>query len=131
MRWIIFNRKETGDQLQIFWPQRNGNEGELSDDHIEKRAWEAVAPYAINPQWIEQPDVPSDKTYRDAWYHDGGKIQTNMKKATAIHVRNTLSDNALTHSQLDDQFHKAIAAAKTPEELKAVVPAILIEKGKS
>lgn len=100
---------------------------------------------------ISRAEIITDRTFRAAW-EDTGKIDVNMPKARDIHRDRLRAIRAPLLADLDTQYMRAdetgdailkaeiaakkqalrditddpaIEAAKTPEELKAVRPAIL------
>jgi len=152
MRKIIFSRSDGG--LSVVHPVRNSypNPETLSDDEIEKRAWAKLPADAIDPQWVEEADIPTDRTFRDAWAHGGTSVNVDMTKAREIQRDHLRSIRAPMLAALDVAYQRAdessdvamkaqiaknkqalrdvtadpmIDAATTPEELKAVMPDVL------
>jgi hypothetical protein len=97
-------------------------------------------------------DVPADRTFRNAWTHDGTLVKVDMPKAREIHREHLRQMRAPLLQALDVEYQKAdergdqtekqriaankqglrdvtadptIEAARTPEELKAAVPGVL------
>ncbi len=126
MRKIIYTRP--GGELSVVHPVRNtlGEQlipsssildanGEpvtplrpLTDEEIEQRAWDALPKDAINPQFVDESEIPPDRTFRDAWTHGGNTVNIDMDKAKAIHVQR-LADAAL-QAQAAQQKQAAAAA---------------------
>lgn len=96
-------------------------------------------------------ELPPDRTFRDAWFHDG-KIRVDMEKAKDIWRETIRADRKPILESLDVAFIRAletgdaelvgdiraqkqalrdatddpiIDAAATPEELKAAIPEVL------
>lgn len=154
MRKIIFTRPDGG--LSVVHPVINtlGEIDGFTEEEAEARAWAKLPKDAINPRFVEAADIPTDRTFRNAWEDTGAKIQPNMPKARSIHrdrIRelrkpklealdaaylraDEIGDIALKASislkkqaLRDAPQYTAIDAATTPEELKVAVPPILSE----
>ena len=82
MRKIIFTRPDGG--LSITTPARNTYDNERSDNYIENRAWNKLPLGAMNPKWIEESDVPIDRTFRNALEDVGGKPVHNIPKTKLL-----------------------------------------------
>lgn len=103
MRKIIFTRPKTISEpeggLSITTPARNsiGDEGK-TDLEIEERAMNKLPRIVendangnfvawhdpINPKWIEESDVPLDRTFRNALEDVGGKPVHSLPKAKLL-----------------------------------------------
>ena len=95
--------------------------------------------------------VPSDRTFRGAWQFNGNAVEVDMAAALGIHKDNLRAERALRLADLDVAYMKAleagtgaaeiatqkqtlrditndarIAAAATPDELKALDLATLL-----
>jgi hypothetical protein len=95
--------------------------------------------------------VPSDRTFRGAWQFNGSAVEVDMTSARNIHKDNLRTERAPRLADLDVQYMKAleagsgaadiaaqkqtlrditndarIAAATTPDELKALDLATLL-----
>jgi len=108
-------------------------------------------PDAANVHTIDASEVPTDRTFRNAW-QDTGVIGVNMPKAREIHKNNLRQIRAPLLAALDIAYQRAdeagdaalkveiaakkqalrdvtadprIITAQTPEELKAVIPDVL------
>lgn len=116
---------------------------------LQRVAAQVIPEGAQDVHVVESGDIPTDRTFRDAWTHQAGAISVDMPAARNIH-RDTLrrarepmlkvldvewqraqesNDNELmsqvaTGKQLlrDAPAHPDIEAAQTPEELKAIWP---------
>jgi hypothetical protein len=144
MRKIVFSRPDGG--ITVVHPVRNSNETTLLDAEIEQRSWDKLPLDAINPQFVNEEKIPKDRTFRDAWKHD---LSVDMPKAVEIHKTKLRDLRAPKLVMLDVEFMRAvesgdakkqkdiadkkqalrdvtddprIAAAKTPDELKSVMP---------
>lgn len=122
----------------------------ISEEQALARALKKLPASARNPQVVDESAIPADRTFRDAWTAGSGAVLHDMDKCRAIH-RDYLRklrkpqlealDIALMHALetgasifeittkkqalRDVTADPAIDAAKTPEELKAVLPAVL------
>lgn len=60
---------------------------EMTDNEIEQRAWDKLPSYAINPKFIEAHEIPTDRTFRNAWRYVADEIYHDMP-----HARNIMRD---------------------------------------
>jgi len=152
MRKIIYTRPDGG--VSVVHPVRNTHPRpeQLTDAQIEERAWRKLPQNAINPQFVDESSIPSDRTFRNAWVHGGNTINIDMGKARELHRKKLRELRSPILSALDTEYMRAdelgdttakqrialqkqalrdvtndpaIDAAQTPEELKAVFPDIL------
>jgi hypothetical protein len=107
-----------------------------------------VEPTALDWRILKTGEVPTDRTYRDAWTDDGKMITHDMAKAKEIHRNRIRGQRVQVFAELDGKWMRAmaqkdqkaadeidaqrqkwrdapadprIAAAQTVEELKQVV----------
>lgn len=143
MRKIIHTRPDGG--LSVVTPVVNTYpvREAITEAEAEKRAWDKLPADAINPQFVEASAIPADRTFRNAWKHEGGSVVHDMKKCRELHrdmLRKARAPKlaALDVEQLrgrDVSVQKqalrdlpqsaSIDGAQTPEELKAIWPEIL------
>jgi hypothetical protein len=86
IRRIIYSRPDGG--LSVMQPVRNtmGEAEDITDAEIEQRAFDRLPADAIDPHFVSEAEVPTDRSYRDSWEADGAtKIKHNMPKARDIH----------------------------------------------
>ena len=136
--------------LSVVTPALNtlGEVKGFTETDAEQRAWDKLPTDAINPRFVDAADVPVDRTFRNAW-EDTGTISVNMPKAREIHKDHLRQKRAPLLAALDVEYqradekgdtalkaqiaarkqalrdvtkHPAIAAAKTPDELKVAIP---------
>jgi hypothetical protein len=83
MRKIIYTCSDGG--LSIVGPVRN-TLGELltTDAEIEQRAWDKLPDDAINPQYVDESGIPTDRTFRNAWVVEAGNVVVNIDKAKVL-----------------------------------------------
>lgn len=112
-------------------------------------AAKVVPPDATNIQFLAEEDIPADRTFRNAWEQGDKVVAVNMPKARDLHrdklrglrssefeplerqQRTALSTGDIAAAQAieaklqalrDVTADPAIEAARTPDELKAVLP---------
>lgn len=147
MNVIVYTRPDGG--MTVSYPVRNINEPDVSEEFIIQRAWSKIPPDAIEPRLIFTEDIPQDRTFRDAWEHDGEKVRVNMDKARVIHMNRIRKVRDKVLADLDIETIKALgqgdkiimdavegqkrrlrnlpqtfdlSKAKTPEELQTLWP---------
>jgi 5-formyltetrahydrofolate cyclo-ligase len=99
-----------------------------------------LPPTAIDVRIVDESEIPTDRTFRNAWKAD---LSVDMPKARELHRKKMRLARAPKMAALDVEQLKgnnveakkqalrdvtsdpAIDAAKTPEELKSVWPAAL------
>lgn len=161
MRRIVYTRPDGG--LSVVVPTRNTfqkingqvvkKSEALTDAAIEQRAWERLPADAINPRWVEDADIPQDRTFRNAWAVDGGgRLVTDMPRARIIRQnqlremrRQLLEKLDAAYMQADERGdaalkaaiaarkqalrditqHPEIAAAMTPDDLKKAAQSVI------
>ena len=151
MTKIIYTRPDGG--LSVVTPVINTIpvREQITEAQAEQRAWDKLSKDALNPRWADAGEIPSDRTFRNAW-EDTGRVQVNMPKARELHkaklrdIRKpkmeALDVAYMRADELGDTAAKqiiavqkqalrdvtadpAIEAAMTPKELKAVMPKAL------
>lgn len=151
MRKIVYTRPDGG--ICVVTPVRNTypETEELTDAEVEQRAWDKLPDDAIDPRFVDEGDIPEDRTFRGAWKPD---LSVDMDKARDIHkdrmraVRKPLLEALDVEYQRADERGEAeakakaevaarkqalrdvtadpaIAAAETPDDLMAVWPEVL------
>lgn len=125
---------------------------ETEDEFMARIAQMVIPADASNVRIVDESEIPSDRTFRNAWKSNGG-VEVDMPKAREIHkdALRRLRDPLLEALDVEyqradeakDQVRKdeiaeekqalrdvtddpAIDAATTPEELKAVMPDVLV-----
>jgi len=144
IRKILYTRPDGG--VSIVQPVRNtvGEVPGITDAEIEQRAFAKLPADAINSQFIDLSAIPADRTFRNAWRQNGATVQIDLPAARAfmekrieeqrrIKIRDVLEREALGENvSVEKASIRAINAralvdaAQTPEELKVVMPAVLI-----
>ena len=83
MRKIIFTRSDGG--ISVVHPVRNTlGETLTTDADIEQRAWDKLPDDAINPQYVDESVIPTDRTFRNAWTVEAGTVIVDIDKAKAL-----------------------------------------------
>lgn len=151
MRKIIYTKPDGG--IAVVHPVRNTKGETLTTDaEIEQRAWDRLPPEAINPQWVDESAIPTDRTFRNAWKAGNGCVDHHMAKCRELHKEKLRQLRAPKLAALDVEYMQAdeigdatkkaqiaakkralrdvtkdpaIDAAQTPEELKSVIPSAL------
>ena len=149
MKKIIFSRPDGG--LSVIHPVINSNET-LTEDEAIDRARKDIPPEAIDVQIVDESAIPSDRTFRNAWTVVAGAVEHDMAKCREIHTDKLRTLRKPLLERLDMEYLRAdergdaagkvaiaaqkqalrdvtsdpaIAAARTPEDLKAVMPEAL------
>lgn len=151
MRRIIYTRPDGG--LSVVVPVINTypNVENITEAQAEQRAFAKLPNDALNARFVDLSEIPSDRTFRNAWT-DTGAITHDMAKCREIHKdrlramrepkfepleraqRTALAAGDVVRAgQLEEQLQAlrdvtadpALDAAQTPEDLKSIVPAIL------
>jgi len=83
MRKILFTN--TDGSVSVIHPVRNTiGETLTTDAEIEQRAWDKLPVDAINPVFVDESAIPTDRTFRNAWEHSGNSVTQNITKAKTI-----------------------------------------------
>lgn len=122
---------------------------ETESEFIERISKRCVPPDAENVTVCDESDIPSDRTFREAWECSSGRVAVNMDKAREIHMDRIRKVRDRELAKLDVEYQRAdergdatakaqvaarkqalrdipqtfdLTQAKTPEELKALWP---------
>ncbi len=120
-RKIVYMRPDGG--MSVVHPVRNTHPAleTLTDAQIERRAWSRLPPDAINPRWAFESDIPTDRTFRDAWSDTGsGLVQVDMSKAQEIQKDRLRELRAPKLEALDIAFMKALESGDTKAQADVV-----------
>lgn len=151
MRKIIYTRPD--GRMVVLHPVRNTKGERLTtDEEIEQRAWEDIPSDAINPQWVDESSIPTDRTFRNAWKAGNCCVEHDMDKCRELHKEKLRQLRAPKLAALDVEYMQAdeagdiakkaqiaakkralrdvtkdplIESAQTPEDLKVVIPVAL------
>ena len=148
MRKIIYTRPDGG--LSVVHPVINTypKREEITEEEAEQRSWDRLPKDAINPRFVGESEIPTDRAFRNAWEDNGG-VKVNMPKAREIHKIGLRELRAPKLAALDIEYQRAdergdsaakvsisrkkqalrdvttdqrISAAATIDELKAAIP---------
>lgn len=146
MKKIAYTKPDGG--LSVMIPVFNtfGEAEGFTEADAEQRAWDTLPKDAIEPRFVTDADIPTDRTFRNAWKND---LTVDMVKAREIHKDHLRRLRKPKMEALDVEFMRAvergdavaqaaiaakkqalrdvtidprIMSAATPEELKAVMP---------
>ena len=144
MRKILFTN--TDGSLSLVHPVCNTiGETLTTDAEIEQRAWDKLPVDAINPVFVDESVIPTDRTFRNAWEHGGDSVIQNITKAKNIAHNKRRQARSAEFAPLDikatipseaaaaeaarqavrDKYaamQTAIDAATTTEQIKAAMP---------
>lgn len=152
MKKIIFTRPD--GSLSVVHPVVNtmGEVEGFTEEQALQRALAKLPADAINAQVVEPEAIPTDRTFRNGWKAGAGKVEHDMPKCREIHKDKLRGLRAPMLAALDTEYMRAdetgnvalqaqivakkqvlrdvpqnpaIAAAQTPEALKAVLSAVL------
>lgn len=142
------------DRFLRLWPVAGAvaEWAETEEEFIARVAAKVVPADASNVQIVGQESIPADRSFRNAWKAAPGRVEVDMPKARDIHRDALRAKRAPLMAALDVEYMRAdengdaakkaeiaakkqtlrdvtkapeIEAARTPDELKAVLPAAL------
>lgn len=116
MKRIIFNRQDSGVSVVVPAPQfvaRFDTEAKALQAIIAKD----IPSDALNVETVNVDDIPSDRTFRDAWTRmPGGRtIGIDMKKAREIHAQRIAATQGSRLVTLKLDEHAAQLAGRTTD----------------
>lgn len=84
MRKIIYTRPDGG--MSVVHPVINTFpiQENITEAQAEQRAWNRLPPEAIRPRFVEEIDLPSDRTFRNAWVDDGIRVSIKPERIVPI-----------------------------------------------
>lgn len=151
MQRIVYTDPETGNLAVIVPVTSPPDPPGMTEDELVERAIGHV-PEGIAYRVVDEADVPTDRTFRNAWTDDGKTIVHDMVRAREIWKDKMRAARAPILASLDVQYMKAdeagdatakktvaaqkqalrdapedpaIAAAQTVDDLKKVWPSAL------
>lgn len=107
MKRILFINLDGG--VTVVYPVLNITEisAGFTEADAEQRAWDSLPVDAINPMFVDESVIPTDRTFRNAWEHDGDSVIQNITKAKNI---------------AHDKRRQARFAEFAPLDIKATIP---------
>ena len=77
---------------------------------------------ATNIIEVDEKDIPTDRTFRDAWKQGAsGILLVDMPKAREIHMNRIRAARALTFKRLDLEYMRADEAGDGDEKIKVAI----------
>lgn len=123
MRRIVYTRPDGG--VSVVHPVFNtrGEAKDFTEADAEQRAWDKLPPDAIYPQWVNAEDIPSDRTFRDAWAVSGKAITHDMERVKLIAHSLRRAKRAEEFAPLDEIIVKQIPgkSASDAEAARATI----------
>jgi hypothetical protein len=118
MKKIIFTRSDGG--ISVVHPVRNTlGETLTTDAEIEQRAWSKVPDDAINPQYVDESVIPTDRTFRNAWVVEAGNVIVDIGKAKSLTKDRLRAERKPLLEAQDVEFQRAQeTGADTSEIIK-------------
>lgn len=140
-----FLRRWPVDGVKAVW-------AETEEDFIARVSAKSIPADAINVQVVDESVIPQDRTFRNAWKVGNGCVEHDLPKCREIHKQRLRELRAPKLAALDVEYMRAleagdsakaaeiaskkqalrdvtkdpaIAKAKTPDELKSVLPDVL------
>jgi len=107
MRKIIFTNLAGGLVVVIPVVNTFGEAEGFTEADAEKRAWDTLPSDAINPRFAVDGEIPTDRTFRNAWIDTDSELTIDMAKARAIHLNSIRIKRNAELSKLDIQATKA------------------------
>ena len=107
MKRIIYTRSDGGVSVVIPVISLNDPK-EFTEDDALARATSRLPIDAINPQVVEANQIPADRSFRNAWNHDGVSISVDLPKAREITKERLRMERAPKLVALDVEFMWAI-----------------------
>lgn len=119
MRKIIYTKPDGG--IAVVYPVRNTYPTleTLSDAEIEQRAWDRLPPESINPQWVDEAAIPTDRTFRNAWKAGSGKIEHDMEKCREMTKERLRAERAPLLAAQDVAFQRALESNSSTSAIVA------------
>jgi len=121
MKAIIYTRPD--GMLMVMRPVINtlGEAEGFTEEQAEQRAWRKLPVDAINPRFVVDSEIPTDRTFRDAWADAATEITIDMTKARNIHLEGIRIKRNAELFKLDIQATKAqdIGDTETLTQIRA------------
>lgn len=109
MKKIIFN---LDGKLCVMHPVRNTHPvlEDLSEEEIIARAYKGIPPEASEIHLVEESEIPTDRSFRDGWKNDKGKISHDLSKCRAIYKDRLRAERKPLLEKLDIDYIRALEA---------------------
>ena len=116
MKRIIYTRPDGGISIVIPVINTIGEIEGFTEDDALARAMGKLPEDAINPQVVEESDILTDRTFRDAWEFVNGQVVVNETKKQAI-----INQEQTKISNKSSALSKLTALGLTEDEIKALL----------
>lgn len=115
MRKIVYTRPDGG--VSIVTPVINTHpvRESITEAQAEQRAWKRLPKDAVNPRFVNPSEIPTDRTFRNAWKND---LTVDMEKAKEIHKERLRGLRKPKLEALDIEFMKAIESGDSAKVLE-------------
>jgi len=120
-RIIYTNSDGTVAILQPILTEINPNTG--NPFTIEEIAAKDV-PSGTSYEIVDDSQIPTDRSFRDAWKQNGKTIETDMTKAKEIHKTNIRNARTPKLAELDIEFQKALETSSDTTSIIAAKQAL-------
>lgn len=107
MKRIIFTRPDGG--VSVVCPVRD-------DDEFLSLVMSKVPKDATNVQVVDETDLPTDRTFRDAWRQSGEAVTHDMPKCREIHRERLRAARVPLLAKLDVDFLRAVESGDTQKQ---------------
>jgi hypothetical protein len=99
----------TADTFLRRWPVDGAvaEWAETEDEFAARIAAKDVPADAANVSVVDEEEIPADRTFRDAWVHNGAAVVHDMPKAREIHKHHLRSARAPLLAALDVEYQRA------------------------
>ena len=114
---IVYIRTDGG--LSVLSPAPNGRrKNESEQDWLARIIAKDVPADSSNVRIVEESEIPADRTFRDAWVHDGEKLAHDMDAAREIHMKRIRAARNKELSRLDVEQLKGNDVSARKQELR-------------
>lgn len=79
------------------------------------RTYENKPEQPVSYRVIQDGEIPTDRTFRDAWVDTGSKVTHDMKRARVIHLSRLRRDRNAKLDELDRDWMRASGQKNLPE----------------
>lgn len=118
MKRIVFKRPDGG--LSIIVPAINTypSREKLTEDEALERAKKDIPSDASDIIIVDESEIPQDRSYRNAWTHDGRSVVHDMPKARELHREKMRTARKAILESLDIEYLAADEAGNVDEKKK-------------
>jgi hypothetical protein len=114
---IIYTRADGG--VSVLNPAPNGRrENESDSDWLARIIAKDVPQDATGVRIVDESEIPTDRTFRNAWKADGESLVTDMARAREIHMARIRDARNKELSRLDIEQLKGNDVSTRKQELR-------------